>query len=386
MTVGDGSRWRHGLWLALGLGLLLVCLDSASVARAQPPERVTAPFWRAVRDPGSARSGALRAQAASQLKRAARLLPASWETVCRRIVTLPLSADNPQVRAGRWRALRQLLPHAQQKLEHLDRALQLLQEAARLAPGDAETLYALARAQAAWERPVAVGTAEGSSPCLVERRNQQAMETLQQLRRADPGYRADRVAFDLGILHTRLGRYPEASAEFHRAIALSLDQQDTAITYANLGEVTMLAGDLQGAVEAYRRSLAASGDGGQPLALWGLAVSLDRLGEHEAALEAADRALLAQGAGLRILRSDGVFFEPEYEVHYYEALGHEAIARRPDAIRQEALAAAARSWRLFMQQGGRWSSRAAANLERVEALLASVVREGKRRGRNRTGK
>ncbi len=369
-----------------GLGLLLFCLGVASTARAQRPERVTAPFWRAVRDPGAARSRALREQAALQLKRASRLLPASWETVCRRIITLPLSADNQQVRAGRLRALEQLLPHARQKLSHLDRALVLLQEAARLAPEDAETLYALARAQAAWERPVEATAAKEGSPCRVERRNDRAIETLQRLRRIDPGYHAGPVAFNLGILHTRNRSYREASEEYRKAIALSLDQQDTAITYANLGEVTMLAGDLEGAVESYRRSLEASGDGGQPLALWGLAVSLDRLGEHETALRTTASALDAAGGSMQILRSDGVFFEPEYEVYYYEALGHEAISRRPDAIRKNALAAAARSWRLFLQQADpscRWSSQAAANLTRVEALLASISRE---KAKKRAGK
>jgi tetratricopeptide (TPR) repeat protein len=366
----------------LTLGLLLFCLGNAAVARAQRTERVTAPFWRAVRDPEAARSRVLLKEAASQLKRAARLLPTSWETICRRIITLPLSADNQQVRAGRLRALLELLPHAQQRLEYLERAVRLLQEAARLAPEDPETLYALARAQAAWERPAEATVAEPGSRCLVERRNDQAVETLQRLRRVDPDYRADRVAFELGILHTRNRRYREASAEYRRAIALSLDRRDTAITYANLGEVTMLAGDLEGAVESYRRSLAASVDDGQPLALWGLAVSLDRLGEHETALQTAGRALRASGGGLQILRSDGVFFEPEYEVHYYEALGHEAISRRPDAIRENALSAAERSWRLFLQRAApscRWSSRAAANLARIQSELASVRREKQKR-------
>jgi len=117
----------------LVVSALLFCLGATHTA-AQRAERVTAPFWRAVRDPESTHARALLRQASSQLKRAARLLPVSWETVCRRIVTIPLSADNQQVRAGRLRALEQLLPHARSRQEHLD-------EAFRKAPDDYEVLY-----------------------------------------------------------------------------------------------------------------------------------------------------------------------------------------------------------------------------------------------------
>lgn len=366
------------------VGALLFCPGRAAHAVAQQSERVTAPFWRAVRDPGSARSQALLRQASVRIKRAARLLPVSWETVCRRIVTIPLSADNQQVRAGRLRALEELLPQARNKQEHLDEAVRLLQEAAEAAPDDPEVLHALARAQATWEWPAGTARSDSSSPCAVARKDEQAIETLERLRRLNPMYRASQVAFELGILQTRRRRYRQASEEYRKAIALCLDREDTAVMYANLGEVTMLAGDPEKAVAYYRQALDASGGGsGQLLALWGLAVSLDRLGEHETALRNAGRALDAQGGSMQILRSDGVFFEPEHEVHYYEALGHEALSRRTDAIRENALSASARSWRLFLKGAGaesRWSSTAAANLKRVESELASLKRRsGKKR-------
>jgi hypothetical protein len=66
-----------------------------------------------------------------------------------------------------------------------------------------------------------------------------------------------------------------------------------------------------------------------------------------------------------------VFFEPEYEIHYYEALGHEALAVSPDnaATAARELAAAATSMQRYLAASGAngsFSAAARASLERIE--------------------
>ena len=75
---------------------------------------------------------------------------------------------------------------------------------------------------------------------------------------------------------------------------------------------------------------------------------------------------------MQVLRSDGVFFEPEHEIHAYEGLGHEALAARSDADRALELAAAAASYRAFIDAAGSnaaFSTAARADLDQVEAAL-----------------
>jgi tetratricopeptide (TPR) repeat protein len=348
-------------------------------AAADAEVRVTAPFWRAVAEPGFRRSRLLLREAITDLDQAERRLPGGWQSLCRRIVTIPLAAENERIRAGRERALRQLVPAALKRRFFLDRALDRLRRAAQAAAGDPEVLFVLARALSLWEEPLP------ELSCTARRRDAEAIDAYRRLRRIDPGYRGDRVAFQLGILLTRTRKYALAAGEYRRAIALSLEPVHTAVAHSNLAEVTMLAGDPAGAVEHYRRAIALSRDDRDYLlARWGLSVALDRLGEHGPALQEASRAVRAGGGSLHVLRSEGVFYEPDYEVHYYEALGHEALSLEPDAIVENALDLAARSWQIFIDKAGEgsmWFDTAAANLENARRRLSAHRREMKRKGR-----
>ncbi|MBX3203123.1 MAG: hypothetical protein KF894_33675 [Labilithrix sp.] len=110
----------------------------------------------------------------------------------------------------------------------------------------------------------------------------------------------------------------------------------------NLAETHMHLGDLKEAIEGYREALRIAGRVPSretaPLATWGLAVALDRSGEGLAAEKEARFALEMQySMGLpRLLRSEDVFFVPEYEVHWYEGLGAAARAREATAPREVA--------------------------------------------------
>lgn len=101
----------------------------------------------------------------------------------------------------------------------------------------------------------------------------------------------------------------------------------------NLAEAHMHLGDLADAIEGYREALRIAGRvparETAPLALWGLALALDRSGDRIGAeREARFAHELEQSMGYtRLLRSKDVFFVPAYEVHWYEGLGAVARAR-----------------------------------------------------------
>lgn len=110
----------------------------------------------------------------------------------------------------------------------------------------------------------------------------------------------------------------------------------------NLAEAQMHLGNMKEAIEGYReamriaqrfpyRNLA-------PLAMWGLAVAYDRSGDPMAAdKEALAVVGMQRSSGMvGLLRSRSVFFYPDYEINWYDAIGAAAQARRPNAPAAEA--------------------------------------------------
>jgi len=356
--------------LALGGGLLLV---AASVS-AQAPQHTSAPFWSELSDAGRTRAKQLISQARVHVALADRAQSTDWLTICRRTLARPLPGDSARARSGRMRALRGYLRKALERRAHIDNAIARLQAARALRPDDPDVLFTLTRVLSLWEQP---GPLWG---CDAERRDAEAAQTLEHLRRIDPQYLSSDVAFELGVIHTRARSFRKAAVAYARAAALALDHDNVAVTRTNLAEVTMLAGDLDGALLQYERAIELA-DGGREflLAVWGLAVALDRLGEHDAAVEHARRAVSAEGGRMRVLRSDNVFYEPPHEINYYEALGHEALSLLDEDRAEPERQAAIASWRAYLAGAVQWKSderdvdfraAAAANLERLLAAPA----------------
>ena len=153
-----------------------------------------------------------------------------------------------------------------------------------------------------------------------------AIDELEALRALDPLYEAEQVAFQLGILHARGRELDAARAEYERALALQCDPHRQPTVLLDLAEVLMFQGELARARALYERAAQEADPNGRVLALWGSAVALDRMGEHAPALVTARRAIASDRAPFAALQRAGVFFVPEYERDYYEALGHLALA------------------------------------------------------------
>jgi tetratricopeptide (TPR) repeat protein len=344
----------------------LCCTNVAVHAHAgsHGPQRQSAPLWREVGSPGQRRARELLRQALLHEREAERQLPSEWPSLCRRALSPGFGDENLASVRGRSRALRELSRQAFVRRARIDSAIARLELARRLVPEDPDIRYALARVLMRWEAPAPLYR------CASLRRDDDAITALEALRREHPEFAQAAVAFDLAVALTRRERFAEAAQVYGETIALALDPTEAQVMRSNMAEVTMLSGDLEGAVSHYERALRGGGGGRDYLLpLWGLAVALDRLGEHDAALEHAGKAVHAEGGRMSVLRSDGVFFEPAHEIHYYEALGHEALAARSGASAARELAAAAASYRSFLTgagDGGAFGTAARANLERVE--------------------
>jgi tetratricopeptide (TPR) repeat protein len=360
------------LWTAC-----FIAQTANAVGTDRSTERSSAPLWRDIARPEQRRARDLLEQALSAIREGNRQLPGEWRTLCSRTLTPGLASDSLSAVRGRTRALRELRRQAIRKRAHIDNAIVRLERAQTLAKDEPEILYALGRALMLWEEPGPPFT------CTSTRRDEEAAAVLQRLRSLRPDFAPDAVAFDLAVVLTRGSHFAQAAQAYGDAIALSLDGTETAVLRANLAEVTMLAGDPERAIEHYEHALKlTSGGKDYLLALWGLCVALDRLGEHDAALANADKALTAGGGHMQVLRSEGVFFEPPHELDYYEALAHEALSTRPDANHLQELAAATASFRAFITEAGdtgAFTATARAGLEHVEGELRRGQPETARR-------
>jgi tetratricopeptide (TPR) repeat protein len=302
----------------------------------------------------------------------------------------------------------------------IEQALLRFERAARSIPDDAELAHYTAFALTEWSRP---GEDGGE-----ERRTDEAIDAWHRLRAIDPSYAAAQAAFHLGVLHMQRQEFELARAEYEAALtavvppAVDLTegswrptQSERALqaifaspslpqVHSNLAEAAMLIGDLDAAVTHFRATVRSAGSNvlAHVLALWGLALALDRHGSHDEALRRAHDAIeqdpvqgvpaytaLSERHGpFAVMRLPGVFFEPRCEIHAYEALGHEAMAR-DEGLDVEELRLALRSWRFFLAEGGsstRYAAIARAHVERLTTELNSggeTPRAARRRARGR---
>ena len=305
---------RHAISLRVVVSTALAwAMTSHAVAQQQTLDSPTyvAPFWREVQSPGSIRAEQLVANARA-IVQGEGSIGGEWTNACRAM----RSEDGFSTYLREW-ALRSAA------LENAEARLRRAQE---LSPRDPRIAFLLAWVVEAWQRPL--------RNCSARRRDEEAVTLFRAVRDLDPNYRAEEVAFELGILHSRLNQSALAIAEYERRLQVSLNDDDTSSVHGNLAEVLMQSGDLTNAVAHYEEAVRIAERRGNAtaelsLARWGLAVALDRLGEVSAALAAARRAMEANSNSMSVLRDRGVFFVPAYELHYIEALGQLSLRDTP---------------------------------------------------------
>jgi tetratricopeptide (TPR) repeat protein len=139
-----------------------------------------------------------------------------------------------------------------------------------------------------------------------------------------------RLAFACG----HLGDHECERRSYLQVLQRTTEELSRSTPILNLAETEMHLGNLREAIDGYREALriagrVPSGDTG-PLAVWGLAVALDRSGDRVGGeREARFAHELSRSIGKpELLRSPDVFFVPSYEVHWYEGLGAAALAKQ----------------------------------------------------------
>jgi tetratricopeptide (TPR) repeat protein len=171
--------------------------------------------------------------------------------------------------------------------------------------------------------------------------------------------------------YTKMNRPSEELATWHRYIPRLEDERARAVAMMNMGEAEMRLGRVDDAVATFREvlrmcgELPNSGSTAYVLALWDLAVAVDRAGDPAGALEAAGRAarMTAFGAGgvpttgaALIAHDSSVFFVPEWEREWYLALRESAAAKEAKDVRS-----AAERWGQAERHWSRYVERASAD-------------------------
>ena len=134
---------------------------------------------------------------------------------------------------------------------------------------------------------------------------------------------------------------------YGEVLRLTTEEGDRGTSTLNLAETEMHLGNLREALVGYREALRIASRSPSrtlaPLAMWGLAVALDRSGDRiEADRQALEVLATQASSGLSgLLRSSGVFFYPDYELGWYDGVGAAAQARKPGISPAEA----ARHWK-----------------------------------------
>jgi tetratricopeptide (TPR) repeat protein len=298
----------------------------ARPASAEPPALPLAPpstspygFWQRARDPEIDRRAALVAEATSlELK------------------FYRLTAGRPDQDLGREEV-------ATLGDMYLARAADLLEQAGARTANDALLRMQLAEIYS------------------LRQQHANALPLFESLARPDvaPAIRSRALA-ELAVTYAHLGRVDDEIKAYTAALAIQPVAHERSRLLANRAEAYMLQGDVIAAVDGYRAALALLTNdylmfGSGPTTLWGLAVALDRSGDLDGGLDAVRLARSYDPQDRRI-NGPGWFYLPDYDRHWYEALGHWQVARKAglvNSVRADAYARAMASWAKYLDEAAR---------------------------------
>lgn len=155
-----------------------------------------------------------------------------------------------------------------------------------------------------------------------------------------PARESSSACFDLALLHAKHGKTEDEIAAYAIGLRREADPLQRAVIVMNRAEGYMRLGNLHDAIEGYREVLTLIAELGRrsdtgPSASWGLAVALDRYRDPRGAMEAATNALMSDPNMFLVSPGNGpgqnnnVFFVPEWDAHWYRAIGWRAKAQQP---------------------------------------------------------
>ena len=175
--------------------------------------------------------------------------------------------------------------------------------------------------------------------------------------------------FDLGLGAMFSGEMERASRAFTAALALAWKPDDRATIHRNRGKARMLSGHLQDAVADFRAAVGlARGVEVTALSRFGFGVALERSGDYPQGMQE-----IARGVALRlpvppypsesVLELPGLRWIPEYDVHYFRALGalSEADAADSSELSHDRYEAALESWEQYIPAAEAQKDRFLAN-------------------------
>jgi tetratricopeptide (TPR) repeat protein len=197
-----------------------------------------------------------------------------------------------------------------------------------------------------------------------------AVDVLAPAVDAFPDHTASTVALvELVYAYAKMNRPREELAAWHRYIPRLMDDRARVTAMMNMGEAEMRLGQIDQASATFHEVLRLCGElpnssgvgSTYVLALFDLAVALDRSGDPRGALETASKAARMNviGSGMTattgawlIAHDRGVFFVPEWEREWYLALVAGAAAREATDARDAAAhwMEAERHWNRYVDQ------------------------------------
>jgi tetratricopeptide (TPR) repeat protein len=187
--------------------------------------------------------------------------------------------------------------------------------------------------------------------------------------------------FDAGLAAMLSGDLTRANRDFTAALSLSWDPDHRASLHRNRGKVRMLAGRLGEAVADFRAAVRlARGVEVLALAHFGLGVALERSGDYPQGLQE-----VARGVAVRlpvppypsesVLDLPSLRWFPEYDVHYFRALGQmsEAVAANARDVERERYEAAVESWEQYLPAAEASADRFLPNAVRLHRRCAEAL-------------